>query len=158
VNAAQSATIANNIINANTPGYSREIADVVDNPHGGADVASIAGEANGAPLDQVNSSTSGSASRSDAYVIPPANVASPDNLTPALGDVYQTSNASSNGQVGNAGTGGLGSPDSSSLEQSTVDLATELTSMVEAQSSYEANSKVFQTGSDILLILNNLKA
>jgi flagellar hook protein FlgE len=30
--------------------------------------------------------------------------------------------------------------------------------MVEAQSSYEANSKVFQTGSDILDILNNLKA
>ena len=30
--------------------------------------------------------------------------------------------------------------------------------MVEAQASYQANSKVFQTGSDILSILNNLKA
>ena len=32
--------------------------------------------------------------------------------------------------------------------QPTVDLATELTSMVEAQGSYQANSKVFQTGSE----------
>ena len=94
----------------------------------------------------------------NAYEIPLANVPSPDNLTSALGDAYQTSNASGPLQVGNAGSGGLGSIDSSSLEQSTVDLATELTSMIEAQSSYQANSKVFQTGADILDILNNLKS
>ena len=93
----------------------------------------------------------------NAYVIPLAKVPSPDNLTSSVGSAYQTNAASGPLQVGNAGTGGLGSVDSSSLEQSTVDLATELTSMVEAQSSYEANSKVFQTGSDILSILNNLK-
>jgi flagellar hook protein FlgE len=94
----------------------------------------------------------------NAYVIPLANVPSPDNLTSVLGGAYQTSNTSGPLQVGNAGVAGLGTLDSSSLENSTVDLATELTSMVEAQSSYEANSKVFQTGSDILDILNNLKA
>jgi flagellar hook-associated protein 1 FlgK len=64
VNAAQSATIARNITNASTPGYSREIANVVDNPYGGADVASITRETNTALLDQVNSSTSESASQS----------------------------------------------------------------------------------------------
>jgi len=100
----------------------------------------------------------GNGASQNAYVIPLANVPSPDNLTTALGDAYQTNNASGALQVGNAGTGGLGSVDSSSLEASTVDLATELTSLVEAQSSYQANSKVFQTGSDILSILNNLKA
>ena len=63
-NAAQSATIARNITNASTPGYSREIANVVDNPYGGADVASITREANSALLDQVNSSTSELASQS----------------------------------------------------------------------------------------------
>jgi flagellar hook protein FlgE len=94
----------------------------------------------------------------NAYVIPLANVPSPDNLTSVLGGAYETSNTSGPLQVGNAGVAGLGTLDSSSLENSTVDLATELTSMVEAQSSYEANSKVFQTGSDILDILNNLKA
>jgi flagellar hook-associated protein 1 FlgK len=64
VNAAQSATISNNITNATTPGYSREIANVVDNPYGGADVVSILREANSALSDQVNSSTSESASQS----------------------------------------------------------------------------------------------
>jgi len=64
VTGAQSATIARNITNASTPGYSREIANVVDNPYGGADVASITREANSALLDQVNSSTSESASQS----------------------------------------------------------------------------------------------
>jgi len=63
-NAAQSATIARNITNASTPGYSREIANVVDNPYGGADVASVTRVANAALLDQVNSSTSESASQS----------------------------------------------------------------------------------------------
>jgi len=63
-NAAQSATIARNITNVSTPGYSREIANVVDNPYGGADVASITRVANSALLDQVNSSTSESASQS----------------------------------------------------------------------------------------------
>jgi flagellar hook protein FlgE len=57
-----------------------------------------------------------------------------------------------------AGTGGLGTIVSSSLENSTVDLATELTNMIEAQSAYQANSKVFQTGANLLDILNGLKA
>ena len=100
----------------------------------------------------------GNGASQNAYVIPLANVPSPDNLTTALGDAYQTNNASGALQVGNPGSGGLGSVDSASLELSTVDLATELTSLVEAQSSYQANSKVFQTGSDILSILKNLKS
>ena len=97
-------------------------------------------------------------SSQNAYVIPLANVPSPDNLTNSPGDAYQTSEASGALQVGNAGTGSLGSVDSSSLEQSTVDLATELTAMIQSQSSYEANSKVFQTGANLLDILNKIQA
>ena len=37
-NAAQTAVVSNNIANVNTPGYSREIANVVTNSYGGADV------------------------------------------------------------------------------------------------------------------------
>jgi flagellar hook protein FlgE len=92
------------------------------------------------------------------YTIPLVKVPSPDNLTSALGNAYLANDQSGSIQLGTAGATGMGTIASSSLEQSTVDLATELTSMVEAQSSYEANSKVFQTGSDILSILNNLKA
>jgi flagellar hook protein FlgE len=94
----------------------------------------------------------------NGYTIPLVKVPSPDNLTSALGNAYLANDQSGSMQFGTAGATGLGTIASSSLEQSTVDLATQLTSMVEAQSSYEANSKVFQTGSDILSILNNLKA
>ena len=93
-----------------------------------------------------------------AYDIPLANVASPDALTSLNGNVYQANQNSGSIVYGTAGTGGLGTVVSSSLENSTVDLATELTQMIEAQSAYQANSKVFQTGADLLQILNGLKA
>jgi flagellar hook protein FlgE len=94
----------------------------------------------------------------NGYTIPLVKVPSPDNLTSALGNAYLANEQSGPMQFGTAGATGLGTIASSSLEQSTVDLATELTGMVEAQASYQANSKVFQTGSDLLSILNNLKA
>ena len=91
------------------------------------------------------------------YRIPLADVPSPDALTPLSGNVYEPSTASGGITIGSAKTGTLGEIDSSSLEQSTVDLATELTSMITAQRSYEANSKVIQTSSDLLSVISNLK-
>jgi flagellar hook-associated protein 1 len=63
VNAAQVAVVSNNIANVNTPGYSRQIANVVTNSYGGADVASVTREANAALLEQVSSSTSQAATQ-----------------------------------------------------------------------------------------------
>ncbi len=40
-NAAQIAVVSNNIANVNTAGYSREVANLVTNPYGGADVVSV---------------------------------------------------------------------------------------------------------------------
>jgi flagellar hook-associated protein 1 FlgK len=60
--AAQSAVISSNISNAGTPGYSREVANVLTNSYGGSDVASVTREANSALLEQVNASTSQAAS------------------------------------------------------------------------------------------------
>jgi flagellar hook protein FlgE len=91
------------------------------------------------------------------YQIPLANVPSPDNLTSVSGNAYQASINSGQPVVGTPGLSGFGTIASSSLENSTVDLATELTQMIQAQSAYEANSKAFQTGADILDVLNNLK-
>jgi flagellar hook protein FlgE len=91
------------------------------------------------------------------YRIPLAQVESPDNLTTISGDAYQVNSDSGDMVIGTANAGGLGEIDSSSLEGSTVDLATELTSMISAQRGYEANSKVLQTTSDLLSIINNLK-
>ena len=42
-------------------------------------------------------------------------------------------------------------------EESNADIAQELTDMIEAQRSYTANSKVFQTGSELMDVLVNLK-
>jgi flagellar hook protein FlgE len=95
---------------------------------------------------------------SPGYDIPLATVASEDNLTSIDGNAFQANQNSGTIRVGVAGTGGLGSIASSSLEDSTVDLATELTDMIQAQSAYQANSKVFQTGANLLDILNNLKS
>jgi flagellar hook protein FlgE len=86
-----------------------------------------------------------------------ATVPSPDNLTPEVGNVYSVSLGSGNLQIGNAGTGGLGTIQSGALEESNVDLADELTSMIEAQRGFTANSKSFQTGADLLDVVVNLK-
>ena len=92
------------------------------------------------------------------YKIPVANVPSPNSLTSQNGTVFSTNVNSGEPQVGTAGSAGLGSIESSSLESSTVDLATELTGMIQAQAGYQANSKVFQTGANLLDILNKLQA
>jgi flagellar hook protein FlgE len=100
----------------------------------------------------------GNGSINPVYTIPLAKVAAPDNLTAVAGDAFQTNYASGAPQVGVAGTAGFGNINSSALEASTVDLATELTNMVQAQSSYEANSKVFQAGAKILDVLNEIQS
>jgi flagellar hook protein FlgE len=93
-----------------------------------------------------------------AYDIPLANVASPDNLMSVNGNAFTSNSASGPVFLGTAGASSFGVINSSSLESSTVDLATELTDMIQAQSAYEANSMVFQTGANILNVLNGLKA
>jgi flagellar hook protein FlgE len=91
------------------------------------------------------------------YRIPIAAVQSPDQLAVLPGNVFSQSTNSGDVRVGFAGEGGMGNVVSGALENSNVDIAQELTSMIEAQRSYTANSKVFQTGSDLLDILVNLK-
>lgn len=100
----------------------------------------------------------GNGSITPAYTIPLAKVASPNNLNSILGNAFQANPQSGAPQVGIAGTAGLGNIVSSALENSTVDLATELTNMVVAQSTYQANSKVFQTGAKLLDILNGIQS
>ncbi|NKL33528.1 flagellar hook-basal body complex protein [Rhizobium leguminosarum bv. viciae] len=91
------------------------------------------------------------------YRIPLANVASPDKLTLMSGNVYSANGQSGVTVTGFPQTNGLGTIKAGALEGSNVDLAGELTEMIESQRSYTANSKVFQTGSDIMDVLVNLK-
>jgi flagellar hook protein FlgE len=91
-----------------------------------------------------------------AYTIPLATVASPDKMTVISGNAFQPGLTSGAAQIGTAGSAGLGIIASSALEASTVDLASELTTMIAAQNNYQANSKVFNTGSTLLQVLINL--
>lgn len=91
------------------------------------------------------------------FQIPLANVPSPDLLTLMSGNVYSANGNSGVTVTGFPQTSGFGEIKSGALEGSNVDLAGELTEMIESQRSYTANSKVFQTGSDIMDVLVNLK-
>ncbi|NTG49654.1 flagellar hook protein FlgE [Agrobacterium rhizogenes] len=96
-------------------------------------------------------------SNKELYRVPLATVASPDSLTLETGNVYSANGESGVTVTGWPQSGGLGYIQSGALEESNVDLATELTNMITAQKSYTANSKVFQAGSDLLDVLVNLQ-
>lgn len=91
------------------------------------------------------------------YRIPLATVPSPDNLQPQPGDAFSITTGSGDLQIGFPTEGGRGALVSGALEQSNVDMASELTDMIVAQRDYTANSKVVQTASDLLDVLMTLK-
>ncbi|TNC08620.1 flagellar hook protein FlgE [Methylobacterium terricola] len=96
-------------------------------------------------------------SRIAAFKVPVATVSSADNLEPRSGNVYRPTVESGDIQVGFANQGGRGTIKSGVLEQSNVDVSTELTAMIESQSVFTANSKVFTTGNEMLDTLMSLK-
>ena len=91
------------------------------------------------------------------YRIQLADVSSPDNLEPASGNIFHETPTSGAIFTGYPGEGSFGETAAGQLERSNVDMANELTDMIQAQRSYTANSKVFQTGSELMDILVNLK-
>jgi flagellar hook protein FlgE len=91
------------------------------------------------------------------YRIPLGTTVAPDNLTPVAGNAYTISADSGQLELGFPGEAQFGTVKTSSLEKSTVDTASELTDMIEAQYSYTANSKVFQTAGELMEVLVNLK-
>lgn len=95
--------------------------------------------------------------RADVYRIPVATVPSPDRLSAIAGNAFAINSDSGDFVVSRAGLGGAGALVSGALEQSNVDLADELTLMIQSQRSYSANSKVFQAGAELMDVLVNLR-
>lgn len=108
-------------------------------------------------LDGTVSALNRNGSVINLFRIPIATVTSPDRLTTLPGNVYQANNGSGGMTIGVATTSNFGEIVAGALEGSNVDIAEELTSMIESQRNYTANSKVFQTGADLLDVLVNLK-
>lgn len=82
---------------------------------------------------------------------------SPDRLSVFDGNSYMPNPQSGDVVYGYPGTGPFGKILSGGLEDSNVDIANELTEMIEAQRVYTSNSKVFQTGADMWEVLTNMK-
>ena len=93
----------------------------------------------------------------DLYRIPLADVVSPDRMDSDTGTIFLANTESGDIRVDFAGTGSNGVLISGALEQSNVELADELTDMIRAQRGYTANSKVFQTGADLMDVIVNLR-
>lgn len=115
-------------------------------------------------LDEVRVSNDGVVSaiykngdQKNLYRIALASVQSPDQLTVLPGNVFSRSRDSGDLKIGFPDSGSYGTVISNALEGSNVDIAEELTNMIESQRNYTANSKIFQTGSDLLDVLVNLK-
>ena len=138
-NAAQTAVVSNNIANANTTGYSREIANVVTNSDGGADVASVTREANAALLEQVSSSTSQAATQQ----------AISDGLSTLAQTVDDSSSASST-----SGANQNGASPSAML----ANLESALTTYEDLPSSSSTADAVVSAASDLTSSLNSASA
>jgi flagellar hook protein FlgE len=74
-----------------------------------------------------------------------ASIPNPDSLVAAGNNNFQLSARTATPSVGLPGTGGRGTIAGSSIEASTVDIATEFTNLIVYQRGYEANSKVITT-------------
>jgi len=95
-NAAQSAVVSQNIANANTPGYSKETANVGTNAYGGVEVDTTTRDANAALQMQVGVSTSESART--------------QTISTALGQLARTVSDSSSSTSATGATQNGGSP------------------------------------------------
>ena len=79
-----------------------------------------------------------------------AQFSNPDGLQDTGQTYYAATAASGAAQIGQPGTGGLGTLQGGAVDGSNVDLATELTDLIEAQTAYQANTKVVSTVSAAL--------
>lgn len=89
-------------------------------------------------------------------IINVATVANTEKLLSASGTVFKKTAESGEFIVGLPANGAFGKIETEQLEQSNVDIATELTDMIEAQRTYTSNSKVFQAGTEMMDAVLNM--
>jgi flagellar hook protein FlgE len=95
--------------------------------------------------------------RRPVYQIPIAVVQNPNGLSARDGTAFEQSRDSGSLYLWDAGSGPAGKTAGDSLERSNVDIAQELTSMIETQRTYSTNAKVIQTADEMLSELTQLK-
>lgn len=86
-----------------------------------------------------------------------AKFVNPSGLS-AMGDnLFAKTDTSGAPQYGVAGMGGFGSLQQGYLEQSNVNIVTEMVDMIQAQRAYETNSKMVQTADQMMSMTNSIK-
>jgi flagellar hook protein FlgE len=88
--------------------------------------------------------------RRDLFKLPVATFNNPNQLEARSGNAYLRTNESGEVLLNEAGVGGAGAIAPSSLEGSTVDLATEFTDMITTQRAYSAATRVITTSDEML--------
>jgi len=86
-----------------------------------------------------------------------ANFANPNGLQAMGNNAWSQTTASGQPVIGTPSSGSLGSLQSSALEQSNVDLTTELVDMITAQRAYQANAQTIKTQDQIMQTITSLR-
>lgn len=84
------------------------------------------------------------------FEVPLAMMPNPNGLVPTDGNAYHTSRESGAVVLAQAGTGQAGDITQGALESSTVELAEELTRLIEIQRAYSSNAKIVTTVDEML--------
>jgi flagellar hook protein FlgE len=90
------------------------------------------------------------------YKLPVATFQNPDGLLRQQGNAYSPSDDSGSFALNEPGIGGSGRVVSSTLEASTVDLASEFTKLITTQRAYSASSKIITTANEMLQELTQM--
>jgi flagellar hook protein FlgE len=91
------------------------------------------------------------------YQIPVADVASPNGLNALPNQTYEVSPDSGAFYLWDAGDGPVGAMVGFAREESTTDVAGELTQLIQTQRAYSSNAKVIQTVDEMLQETTNIK-
>ena len=95
--------------------------------------------------------------RRDLYQIPLGVVKNPNGLKVGDANIFSITRAAGTFGLENPGSGGAGKVNSGALEQSTVDIATELTDLISAQRGYTTCAKIITTADTLLEVTTNIK-
>lgn len=95
--------------------------------------------------------------RRTLYQIPVGDVPNMDGLTALDGQAFSVSGESGSLYLWDAGTGPVGSVSGFALMESTTDIASELTDLIETQRAYSSSAKIVQTVDEMLQETTNLK-
>ncbi len=103
----------------------------------------------------VSITTQGSATPTQVGTIQLADFVNPNGLQPIGKNLFIESAASGSPQTGTPGLNGLGEVNQGALESSNINIVEELVNMIEAQRSYEMNSKAISATDRMLQYISN---